>query len=273
MPLSLDARQRAMLREMGITVWSPLPAPEPVQPSALATTEAPATVTMPPTVQRPLATPPKVMPPPMVAPTPEPPHPRSAPAPSAAPRPRPEAGMGTGMGLAMALTVHAPQRLYPEADPSKTPPGLGQGQGQGWLIVTDSVPAQDPLASDAGRLLDNLLRAMQLHKHPQVHLVVLERDPASDHPSEPGAVASELDRLARELRPSMVLLLGHVAARAALGGNEPLGRLRAVPHRLGDCPARVSYDPAFLLRSPARKADAWADCCQALALVRQASSA
>ncbi len=269
MSLSLDARQRAMLREMGITVWSPLPAPEPVQPSALATTEAPATVTTPPTVQRPLATPPKVMPPPMVAPTPEPPHPRSAPAPSAAPRPRPEAGMGTGMGPAMALRVHAPLRLYPEADPSKTPPGLGQG----WLIVTDSVPAQDPLASDAGRLLDNLLRAMQLHKHPQVHLVVLERDPAPDHPSEPGAVASQLDRLARELRPSMVLLLGHVAARAALGGNEPLGRLRAVPHRLGDCPARVSYDPAFLLRSPARKADAWADCCQALALVRQASSA
>ena len=269
MSLSLDARQRAMLREMGITVWSPLPAPEPVQPSALATTEAPATVTTPPTVQRPLATPPKVMPPPMVAPTPEPPHPRSAPAPSAAPRPRPEAGMGTGMGPAMALRVHAPLRLYPEADPSKTPPGLGQG----WLIVTDSVPAQDPLASDAGRLLDNLLRAMQLHKHPQVHLVVLERDPAPDHPSEPGAVASQLDRLARELRPSMVLLLGHVAARAALGGNEPLGRLRAVPHRLGDCPARVSYDPAFLLRSQTSKAATWADCCQALALVRQASSA
>lgn len=166
----------------------------------------------------------------------------------------------------MALTVHAPQRLYPDVDPSHVPAGLGQG----WLIVTDSVPAQDPLASDAGRLLDNLLRAMQLHKHPQVDLVVLTRGAAPDGPGEPGDVAHQLDQLARMLRPSMVLLLGHVAARAALGGNEPLGRLRAVPHHLGDCPALVSYDPAFLLRSQGSKAAAWADCCQALTQVRQA---
>lgn len=232
MPLSLDARQRAMLREMGITVWSPLPEPTQSQaPAAAALAEAPsATAMTAPPVQAPPPAPARVAPP------------------------------------AMALTVHAPQRLYPGVDPSRVPAGLGQG----WLIVTDSVPAQDPLASDAGRLLDNLLRAMRLHQHPQVDLVVLERGVVPDGSGEPGAVAQQLDQLARTLRPSMVLLLGHVAARAALGGNDPLGRLRAVPHRLGDSPALVSYDPAFLLRSQGSKAAAWADCCQALAQVRQA---
>ena len=67
------------------------------------------------------------------------------------------------------------------------------------------------------------------------------------------------------------LVLGHVAARAALGRTEPLGRLRAGPHALAGCPAVVTYDPAFLLRSQDNKAAAWADLCRALAIVRQAS--
>lgn len=258
MSLSLDARQRAMLREMGITVWSPVPeaaqsqAPVSASASASAMAQAPSVIAV---------TAPAVQIPPPLPPSPPPARPtHPVPGPSVAAAPRSEASM------AMALTVHAPQPLYPDVDPRHTPAGLGQG----WLIVTDSVPAQDPLASDAGRLLDNLLRAMQLHKHPQVDLVVLTRGLAPNGQGEPGAVAHQLDQLARTLRPSMVLLLGHVAARAALGGNEPLGRLRAVPHRLGDSPALVSYDPAFLLRSQGNKAAAWSDCCQALARVRQA---
>ena len=57
------------------------------------------------------------------------------------------------------------------------------------------------------------------------------------------------------------------AARAALGRTEPLGRLRAELHQLAGCPAIVTYDPAFLLRSQGNKGAAWADLCRALALV------
>ena len=63
-----------------------------------------------------------------------------------------------------------------------------------------------------------------------------------------------------------------VAARAALGRTEPLGRLRAGPHVLAGCPAVVTYDPAFLLRSQDNKAAAWADLCRALAMVRSAEA-
>ena len=72
------------------------------------------------------------------------------------------------------------------------------------------------------------------------------------------------------LQPALVLVLGHVAARAALGRTEPLGRLRAVPHTVAGRPAVVTYDPAFLLRSQDAKAATWADLCRALALVRKA---
>jgi len=105
----------------------------------------------------------------------------------------------------------------------------------------------EPLGGDAGRLLDNMLRAMQLHRHPRVFLAALER-------SAPGTEASadipaSLADAVAQLQPAMVLVLGHVAARAALGRTEPLGRLRAGPHVLAGCPAVVTYDPAFLLRS------------------------
>ncbi len=72
-----------------------------------------------------------------------------------------------------------------------------------------------------------------------------------------GALGNVFDRL----------VLGHVAVRAALGRTEPLGRLRAELHQLAGCPAIVTYDPAFLLRSQGYKGAAWADLCRALALV------
>ena len=65
----------------------------------------------------------------------------------------------------------------------------------------------------------------------------------------------------------MVLVLGHVTARAALGRTEPLGRLRAELHQLAGCPAIVTSDHALLLRSQGYQGAAWADLCRALALV------
>src|SRR6218665_1298235 len=70
-----------------------------------------------------------------------------------------------------ALKLHAAQALYPAADPAQTPAGLGSG----WLIVAESLTPAAPLGGAAGRLLDNMLRAMQLHRHPRVFLAALER--------------------------------------------------------------------------------------------------
>ena len=181
---------------------------------------------------------------------------------SAPPAPAP-ATTGTA---APALRLHPAQALYPAAGPAQTPAGLGRG----WLIVAESVTPAEPLGGDAGRLLDNMLRAMQLHRHPRVFLAALERSaPGTEASADiPAALADAV----AQLQPAMVLVLGHVAARAALGRTEPLGRLRAGPHVLAGCPAVVTYDPAFLLRSQDNKAAAWADLCRALAMVRSAEA-
>ena len=256
MSLHLDARQRAMLQEMGVTVWAPAetPAPAPVTDPArsLRTAAGPAAPPLAAAVAD-TATP---TPPRTVRERPAPPQ--------AAPAVQPSAPQG---GSGPALILHAPQALYPTADPAKTPAGLGGG----WLVVTESPSPAEPLAGEAGRLLDNMLRAMRLHLHPRVFLAALER-PQAGAAAGTAEIPAALGEAVATLRPAMVLVLGHVAARAALARTEPLGRLRAELHQLAGCPAIVTYDPAFLLRSQGNKAAAWADLCRALALVQAATA-
>jgi len=256
MSLHLDARQRAMLQEMGVTVWAPS--------EALTPSPAADPVAVPARGER-TATGPAAPPAPVAAadartePAHRPVRERAAPA-SAAPAAVPPAPQGGG--ASPALILHAAQALYPTADPAQTPAELGAG----WLVVAESLSPTEPLAGEAGRLLDNMLRAMRLHRHPRVYLAALERAQAGTA-AEAIEIAPALNEMVAALRPAMVLVLGHVAARAALARTEPLGRLRAELHQLAGCPAIVTYDPAFLLRSQGHKAAAWADLCRALALV------
>lgn len=249
-----------MLQEMGITVWN---APQSgtaalAAPPAQVAPMAPLAPTAPPSTQRATA----------------PVAPAAAPVRAAAPAPTPAAHPPAGGPQLPLLRLHPAQPLYPQADPAQTPAELGQG----WLIVTESISPTSLLASDAGRLLDNMLRAMQLHRHPRVYLAALSRPAPGTEGAEAQAgttsIAADLADMVERLQPALVLVLGHMAARAALGSTEPLGRLRARPHQLGHCPAIVTYDPALLLRAqPETQADGkaatWADLCRALATVRQ----
>ncbi|GGH51954.1 hypothetical protein GCM10010975_06040 [Comamonas phosphati] len=284
MVLNLDARQRAMLEAMGITVWLPAPGiPLPATPEApMAAASAPAPV-------REALAPAPVMPvmpeAPATAPVAAPaPPPVQEPAPAAvrqgsARRPprdyvqHPAAGPAGAPGLGWRLGL--PQRVYPDAA------GGGQAPAQGgWLILLEPpanpLPlspaqktgpgcAQTALEGDAARLLDNMLRALQLQKHPRVFSAALHRTPVdAGQPAEP--LQPALEALLHELGPDCVLVLGLASARAVLGRHDALGRLRAEPHRIAGVPTVVTYDPNYLLRAPQAKAGAWADLCHALAL-------
>ncbi|WP_309827849.1 uracil-DNA glycosylase family protein [Paracidovorax wautersii] len=168
--------------------------------------------------------------------------------------------------------LHSSVAVYPSADPAGTPAELGAG----WLVVLESATPAEPLAGDAGKLLDNMLRAMRLHRHPRTLVATLERPQPGSSAAAGAEPAAALAHTLATARPAMVLLLGLGAARAVLGSREPLGRLRAGVHQITApdgtaVPAVVSYDPAYLLRAPDAKAAAWADLCRALALVRSAA--
>lgn len=240
--LDLDPRQRAMLQEMGVRLWWPAPAQpgaeaEPTRPPIARGTPAPA-------AQAALGAPPAS------------PRPQSPPA---MPTP-PPAGADLPSG---ALMLQPPRVLYPGAPPQDTPPALGAG----WLIVAEGVAGADPFAGDGGRLLGNMLRALQLHRHPRAYLCVLSAPTGAGTDAEPAAV---LAAALAELKPSVLLLMGRAAARTVLGRTEPLGRLRGAPHAVQGVPAVVTYDAPYLLRVPDAKPGAWADLCLARSLAAPA---
>ncbi|MBW8716637.1 MAG: uracil-DNA glycosylase [Variovorax paradoxus] len=246
--LKLDARQRAMLDEMGVKVWWPMPEAAEAAPAAL---EAAAVAAPPPAVRERA---------PSVAEAPPAPAARPGAAPAPAARPTAPALLAQGA----AVLVDAPRRLYAEADTE-----AAQG---GWLVVADMPPEADgrhgePFAGDAGKLLDNMLRALKLHDgRTPVHLMRTHRGVGAGQPGSPRPMDEAFAEHAAALAPSLVLAMGPLAAQSLMQSADPLGKLRgrAVPlPSASGVPVVATYHPAYLLRNPADKARAWADLCLA----------
>ena len=264
MALNLDTRQRAMLQEMGITVWLPqsqatvLPAPAPSPAPQVQGQEAVA-VAPSPAMAVPATTAAPSQP---AAAVQRMPQPAAVAMPAAPPTPNTAA-----MEWRIAPAVPA----YAHAAPSSSEPA--------WLVVCETADPTQPLAGDAGKLLDNMLRALRLHLHGQVWVAGVQR-PGSDALPVSGLPATAVDWQPLQLgladsiqrtHPARLMVLGLHAARAVLGSQEALGRLRAQIHQVHDTPVVVSYDPAYLLRSPHAKPAAWADWCRAYTLRRPPS--
>ncbi len=146
-----------------------------------------------------------------------------------------------------------------------------------WLIVGEA-PGEnedlqgEPFVGQAGKLLDNMLRAMVVNGQPlarQSNVFITNvlkcRPPANRNPSaaEVAMCQSYLLRQIALLQPKIILAMGRFAVQALTGSNEPLGKLRGRVHALsfGDyqAPVIVTYHPAYLLRNLPDKAKAWAD--------------
>jgi len=253
--LKLDARQRAMLDEMGVKVWWPVP--EAAQAEAAPEAPAAAEKTAPREdrervndrieAEMPAAVP---------APAPAAPPRVAAPAPRSAASP---------LSHGAAVLVDDPVRLYAEAATDTNLQG-------GWLVVADMPPEADgrhgePFSGDAGRLLDNMLRALKLHDgRTPVHLLRTHRGVAAGQPGSLRPMPDAFGEHAAALAPRVVLAMGPLAAQSLMHSGDPLGKLRgrAVPlAEAGGVPAVATYHPAYLLRNPADKARAWADLCLA----------
>lgn len=249
--LQLDPRQRAMLQEMGVRLWLPGDSTSGNAPSAQPAVR-PKTAPQSPAAQEPNrnATPPS------------PAQPAAAPSPTAPTAAAPAAP--TGAAATEHAALQAPRTLYPDANPAQCPPALGKA----WLLVAEGVHGSAALAEQAERLLDNMLRALGLHQHPQVYLCTLDLAPSG--PAGAGVDEALADAVA-QLAPAVVLVMGRAAVRHCLGRSEPLGQLRGLLFTLSGVPAVVTFDAPVLLRSPGLKPAAWEDLCRARALAAAAA--
>ena len=119
-----------------------------------------------------------------------------------------------------------------------------------------------PFVGRAGQLLNNMITAMGLRRE-EVYIcnVVKCRPPGNrtPDPEEANTCSPFLFRQIDVVRPEVIVALGATAATYLLGQRQPLAGLRGRVHSFRGAKLIVTYHPAFLLRDPRQKKEAWAD--------------
>ena len=119
-----------------------------------------------------------------------------------------------------------------------------------------------PFVGKAGQLLNNMIVAMGLRRD-EVYIanVVKCRPPGNrtPEPDEGNTCSPFLFRQIDVIRPQVIVALGATAATYLLGQRQPLAGLRGRVHAWRGSQLIVTYHPAFLLRDPRQKKEAWAD--------------
>lgn len=154
---------------------------------------------------------------------------------------------------------------------------FGDGAEDARLVMIGDAPgAQEDrsgigFSGPAGRLLDKMLASIGLDRSEVRLLNTVPWRPPGDRAVSESEIAlcrPFLERHIALINPDYVVLLGAVAAKAMLGAqdaNAGISRLRGKWRRLAvsgmaaerDC--LVMYHPAYLLRMPVAKRDAWHD--------------
>lgn len=137
-----------------------------------------------------------------------------------------------------------------------------------WLLVGEAPGEQEdlqgkPFVGMAGKLMDKMIAAMGLDVDHDVYIcnVVKCRPPKNRNPSE-----EEINKCKHFLfkqidliKPQMIICFGRFAAQTVLSSTVAIGKLRKILHNYNKTKVVVSYHPAYLLRNPSAKKDAWED--------------
>lgn len=119
-----------------------------------------------------------------------------------------------------------------------------------------------PFVGKAGQLLNNMIVAMGL-KREEVYIanIVKCRPPGNrvPEPIEANTCSQFLLKQIDIVRPHIIVALGSTAATYLLGVKQSLSGLRGRWHSCRGSKLAVTYHPAFLLRDPRQKAEAWKD--------------
>lgn len=119
-----------------------------------------------------------------------------------------------------------------------------------------------PFVGRAGQLLNNMIAAMGL-KREEVYIAnIVKCRPPQNRKPEPGEANTCLPFLERQIeivRPRVLVALGATAATYLLGMRGSIASMRGRIHDYRGIQTVVTYHPAFLLRDPTQKKEAWKD--------------
>jgi DNA polymerase len=151
---------------------------------------------------------------------------------------------------------------------------FADGNPKAEVMLVGEAPGSDedrdgrPFVGVSGQLLDRMLAAIGLSRD-EVYVAntLYWRPPGNRSPTqaETAACLPFIQRQIELVAPKILVLLGGAAAKTMLNRGEGITRLRGRRFEYestdlaGPIPALATYHPAFLLRQPSQKREAWQD--------------
>ncbi len=136
------------------------------------------------------------------------------------------------------------------------------------VMIIGEAPGRDedregkPFVGRAGQLLDRMLAAIDLDRRENVYITNVlpwrppqNRDPK---PEEIGMMKPFLERHVALAKPEVLVVMGNISCQAVLG-KRGITRLRGKWDQALNLPVIPMFHPAYLLRQPQMKRQAWAD--------------
>ena len=146
--------------------------------------------------------------------------------------------------------------VFGEGDPRARLMFIGEGPGY------DEDRTGRPFVGRAGQLLDKMIAAMQFTREEVYIANVVKCRPPDNRTPAPDEAAACLPFLRRQIelvRPEVIVLLGAAALKYLLNVSGGISRMRGRWTSFENIPVMPTFHPAFLLRQPEAKRDAWKD--------------
>ncbi len=145
---------------------------------------------------------------------------------------------------------------------------FGVGNPRADIMFVGEAPGADediqgePFVGRAGQLLNNMISAMGIRRE-DVYIanIIKCRPPGNRTPEreECETCSPFLMRQIEVVKPKIIVALGAVAAKTLLGVNDAMVNLRGHIYDFKNTKLAVTYHPAYLLRDPRQKKEAWKD--------------
>ena len=190
----------------------------------------------------------------------------------------PEAAQATARGLAEAAAtlddLKAAMAGFEGCALKHTASNLvfSDGNPEADIMLVGEAPGADedrqgkPFVGVSGQLLDRMLAAIGLDRSSVYISNILPWRPPGNRKPSPAEVMSCLPFIARHIelvKPKVLILVGGTSASNLLDTSQGITRLRGrwVSYKVGETeiPTMPVFHPAYLLRQPALKREAWKD--------------
>ncbi len=145
---------------------------------------------------------------------------------------------------------------------------FGVGDPNADIVIVGEAPGADedqqgePFVGRAGKLLNDILKAIQIEREEVFICNILKCRPPGNRdplPAEVELCEPYLHKQLEIIKPKIMLALGRIAAQTLLRTNKTLTALRAEQHTYQGIPLVVTFHPAALLRNPNWKRPTWED--------------